>query len=100
MLEEEMNKKMNMLLIAVVVIVPGFILGLLGKPTEMGFAIAAGGIAAAFINLDKIQRFKGAGFEAEMKKAVEEVYATTENVRQIIKIRSNTVFPACYSIDG
>ena len=31
-----------------------------------GFAIGM-----AFANIDKIQRFKGAGFEAEMKQAVE-----------------------------
>ncbi|TXS92922.1 hypothetical protein FV139_13255 [Parahaliea maris] len=33
----------------------------------MGLAILAGAIGLAFSNLDKISRFKGAGFEAEMK---------------------------------
>lgn len=61
------------------------ILGLLGKPTEMGLYIVAGGIALAFANIDKIQRFKGAGFEAEMRKAVEEAYATTESLKSIAK---------------
>lgn len=60
--------------------------GYLGRPTEMGIALLAGGIAAAFLNIDKIQRVKGAGFEAEMRKAVEEVYATTGSLRQLAKV--------------
>jgi hypothetical protein len=34
--------------------------------TEMGLAILAGALGLAFSNLDKISKFKGAGFEAEM----------------------------------
>ena len=41
--------------------------GFLGLTTEMGVAVLAGAIGLAFSNLDKIARFKGAGFEAEMK---------------------------------
>lgn len=41
--------------------------GFLGQTTEMGVAVVAGAIGLAFTNLDKIARFKGAGFEAEMK---------------------------------
>ncbi len=33
---------------------------------EMGLAILAGAIGLAFANIDKISKFKGAGFEAEM----------------------------------
>lgn len=51
----------------------------------MGLAIVAGAIATAFLNIDKIQRFKGAGFEAEMKRAVEEVYATVDSLREMSK---------------
>ncbi len=57
--------------------------GLMGKPTEMGIAVGAGAIALAFINIDKIQRFKGVGFEAEMKRAVEEANATIEQLREV-----------------
>jgi hypothetical protein len=57
--------------------------GYLGRPTEMGLGLLVGGIAAAFVNIDKIQRVKGAGFEAVMRKAVEEAYATTEALRQV-----------------
>ncbi|WP_417684989.1 hypothetical protein [Pseudidiomarina gelatinasegens] len=37
---------------------------------EMGMAILAGAIGLAFVNIDKISKFKGAGFEAEMCKTV------------------------------
>lgn len=57
--------------------------GVLGKPTEMGIIVVAGAIGLAFLNIDKIQRFKGAGFEAEMKRAVEEANATIEQLREV-----------------
>jgi hypothetical protein len=53
----------------VLLIVGSFVFGLLGKPTEMGLCTLAGAIALAFTNIDKIKRFKGAGFEAEMQEA-------------------------------
>jgi hypothetical protein len=73
--------------IYLIVAVPAgaMILGLLGKPTEMCIFVVADGIGLAFANIDKIQRFKGAGFEAEMRKAVEEAYATTESLKAIAK---------------
>ena len=43
------------------------ILGFNNNPTEMGLAIIGGSLCLSFANIDKIQRFKGAGFEAEMK---------------------------------
>lgn len=55
----------------------------MGKPAEMGLIIVAGAIGLAFLNTDKIQRFKGAGFEAEMKKAVEDANATIEQLRNV-----------------
>ena len=42
------------------------VLGFLGMPTEMGIAVLAGALGLAFSNIDKISKFKGAGFEAEM----------------------------------
>ena len=53
----------------VLLIVGNFVFGWLGKPTEMGLCTLAGAIALAFANIDKLKRFKGAGFEAEMKEA-------------------------------
>lgn len=70
---------------AAIVLLPTCIFGVLGKPTEMGLGIVAGAIAAAFLNLDRIERFKGAGFEAEMKKVVAEAYATIENLKDLAK---------------
>lgn len=49
--------------------------GYLGRPAEMGLAIVAGSIALAFSYIDKIQRFKGAGFEAEMRQQLETIVA-------------------------
>ncbi|MGE5588603.1 MAG: hypothetical protein ACM3ZO_10400 [Clostridia bacterium] len=51
----------------------------------MGLAIVAGAIAAAFLNLDRIEHFKGAGFEAEMKRVVEKAYATIENLKDLAR---------------
>ena len=52
---------------------------------QMGLAIVAGAIAVAFINIDKFKSFKGAGFEAELQKVVEEAYATMETLRSMSK---------------
>ena len=46
--------------------------GLLGKTREMGIAILACAICMAFSQIDKIEFFKAAGFEARMKKYAEE----------------------------
>lgn len=43
-----------------------FAFGLLGKTAEMGLCILAASIGLAFSNIEKMKRFKGAGFEAEM----------------------------------
>ena len=51
------------------------IFGLLGKPTEMGLSILAGALSLAFSNIDKISKFKGAGFEAEMREKVGAIIA-------------------------
>lgn len=40
--------------------------GFMGLTGEMGLSILAGSIGLAFSNIDKISKFKGAGFEAEM----------------------------------
>lgn len=43
------------------------IYGFMSLSAEMSLAIVAGSIGLAFSNIDKIAKFKGAGFEAEMK---------------------------------
>ncbi len=56
-----------------VLLIGSLALGYLGKATEMGLAIVAGAIGLAFTNIDKISRFKGAGFEAEMREQIETI---------------------------
>jgi hypothetical protein len=68
-------------LASIVMVSLAMYLGVMGKPTEMGLIIAACSISIAFLNLDRIQKFKGAGFEAEMRQAVEEAHATVEQLR-------------------
>ena len=66
-----------------IIMLPTFYFGFIGKPTEMGIMVVAGSLAVAFLNIDKIQKFKGAGFEAEMKKIVDEAYATLDNLKSV-----------------
>jgi hypothetical protein len=76
------------LLSALLPLGPAVWFGLCSKPKEMGLAILAGSIAAAFLNIDKIKSFKGGGCAAEMRelqKAKAEAYATIEELRQVTK---------------
>lgn len=57
--------------------------GYLGRTVEMGMAVVAGSIAMAFANLDKIKRFKGAGFEAETKQVIQEANVTIASLRKL-----------------
>ncbi len=60
-----------------------FIFGLLGKPTEMGIAVAAGFVYLAFANLEKFAEFKGAGFEAKLRNVVTEATLTLQNLKDV-----------------
>ncbi len=82
------------LLSLVVIITPCWYFGYNGKITEMSISIIAGAIAATFLNLDRVNRVKGAGFEAEMYKAVEDVYATIDTLKDI----SNPLVYSTFSI--
>lgn len=62
-----------------------FVFGLKGMTAEMGIAVAASSIFLAFANLDKFSEFKGAGFEAKLRKAVDEANATIENLKEVAK---------------
>ena len=44
------------------------VFGLKGQAAEMALVVLASALALAFLNIDKIQRFKGGGFEAEMRQ--------------------------------
>ena len=68
-----MHKKETILKVIIKLISFAFLLlgsfyfGYKGQTTEMGLCILSASLALAFANIDKIQKFKGAGFEAEMK---------------------------------
>jgi hypothetical protein len=64
---------------------PSFYFGYIGKPTEMGLAIAAGALTVIFLNIDKFQSFSAAGVQAELKKAVEDAYAKVEELKELAK---------------
>lgn len=66
-----------------IIIVPATLLGFWGKKTGMRWIVVGGTIVLFFANIDKIQRFKIAGIEAEMKKAVKEANATIEQLRNV-----------------
>lgn len=70
-------------LASLILISLAMLLALLDKTTAMGIIVAAGALCIAFLNLDRFQSFKGAGFEAEMKRVVDEAYASIDEVRNI-----------------
>ena len=64
------------------------------QPTEMALAIVAGAIALAFQHIDKIQRFKGAGFEAEMRERLDSIVeAQTEPPPEDAAVAAESVEP-------
>ena len=77
-------------------------LGFLGKPTEMGLAIAAGSLGFVFNNIDRIAKVKGPGFEAEMRerRVAESVIAeqtdNIEHLRNVFKVSNRFVPPKYY----
>lgn len=84
----------NMIFSIICILVPSICFGILGKPTEMGLSILAGSLTIAFTNIDKFQKVKGGGFEAELKKVdvvVKEAYATIDNLREISKPLTKSV---------
>lgn len=62
----------------IVLLIVSSILGFMKLPTEMALAIVAGALGLAFSNLDKFSKFKGAGFEAEMKMVHTMIESQTE----------------------
>lgn len=72
----------NKLICMGIIMLPTIYFGIYGKTVEMGLAIVASSITCSFINLDKIAKFKGAGFEAEMREAVNEAYTTIDMLKK------------------
>ncbi|MFJ7680353.1 hypothetical protein ACIQXQ_20200 [Peribacillus sp. NPDC097198] len=85
---------MKNILVVILIMAPALYFGYEGKDLVMGLSIVAGALTAAFLNLDKFERFSGAGFGAEMRKvekAVEDAYATIDNLKDIAKPLFNIV---------
>jgi hypothetical protein len=74
-----------------VILGPALLFGLSEMPVEMGLAIVAGALAAAFVNIEKIRRVRGGGFEAEMREVVDEAYATVDALRELAKVSMRSV---------
>ncbi|MDA3902505.1 MAG: hypothetical protein PF441_03525 [Desulfuromusa sp.] len=112
-MKEKIMSKDNLQIASFIVLLGcSFFLGLLGKSAEMGLSILAGAISLAFLNIDKIKKFKGAGFEAEMREKIEaiieketeptqhesdgrakvEAYGTNENDQKVIKALNNSKY--------
>ena len=74
--------RLNTVLIVALVFIPT-VFGVFRMPAEMGLAIASIGLALCFANLEKFSRFKGAGFEAELRTAVAKAYAAIEDLKEL-----------------
>jgi len=79
--------RLNTTLIIALVVIPT-IFGALKMPAEMGWAIASIGLALIFANLEKFSRFKGAGFEAELRTAVDKTYAAIGQLKELSLVLS------------
>jgi hypothetical protein len=66
-----------------IMLIPCLLFGFFGKTTEMMTALAAGTLAAVFLNIDKFENFKGAGIELKIRKAVDEAVATLQLVKEV-----------------
>lgn len=80
------KKIIRAIFIATIIMGPVLYFGIIGKPTEMGISIVASSLVLAFINIDKIEFFKGGGFEARLRdieKVKEEAYSTIEELKKV-----------------
>lgn len=69
------------------------VVGLFGayqRPTEMGIFAATSAVFLGFLNLDRLEHFKGAGFEAGTRKLVDEAYATLATLQAVVKTTAAT----------
>lgn len=79
--------RLNTALIIALVVIPT-VFGAFKMPAEMGWAIASIGLALIFANLEKFSRFKGAGFEAELRTAVDKTYAAIDQLKELSLVLS------------
>ncbi|KFK97195.1 MULTISPECIES: hypothetical protein [unclassified Serratia (in: enterobacteria)] len=72
------------------------LMALLGRPAEMALAIVAGAIGLAFSNIDKLESFKGAGFEAKTRerRAQEAVISEQTNNTEELKTLASDITKA------
>jgi len=89
---ERQGKNWTFVIFMFYTIVVSSIFGYLDKTTAMGLSIALGAIGMAFSHIDKIKRFKGASFEAEMKEVVSEAYATIEQMKYLAALIGEFAF--------
>jgi hypothetical protein len=68
-----------------IIVVPSLYFGYKNQTIQMGISLVMGAIAASFINIDKFSSFKGGGFEAELKKSVNDINTTVGGIIEIIK---------------
>lgn len=66
---------------ALIISIFGF--GFAKETAAMGIGVAGSAIFLVFANVDKFVRFKGAGFEAEMREFVSDANATVDNLRSV-----------------
>ena len=57
-----------------------------GQVTEAGFAIVGGGVVLGFLNIDRLQEISAAGFEAEIREATSEAYATITQLKKLATV--------------
>lgn len=71
---------------ALIMLGPMGYFGYYGKPVEMGIAVVTSALTIAFMNIDRLIKIRGAGFEAEMEQAVKEAYVTIEEMNRLKKV--------------
>lgn len=77
----------------------------MAMPAEMGLAILAGALGLGFSNIEKISRFKGAGFEAEMKMVQTIIESQTEPTSEQQEVAKKTegipqTLNVCFDVHG
>ena len=81
-----------------ILLVGTMVFGFLGKPTEMGLAIVASAIALVFSDIERFKRFKGAGFEAELREQMEAI--VEKQTEPILAEDSEATSPLAATIDS
>jgi hypothetical protein len=84
-LENKMNTDMNDLTqkLIIAMIATTVLFGIFKGTKEMVAITAAFGIALCFANLDKLAKFKTAGLEVELRKAVNDAYAAISQLKDL-----------------